>query len=124
MRTGRAHNDEVGDASTSVLPNKRNREFEFSVAGGATDHSDLQAFIEEQMQMVNSCQYWRVLAKARELEQANLNSVSVEHGHANEMIKFGDGGALLEILRSKFPEGLVLRSTVSDGGYKRWIIFG
>jgi hypothetical protein len=95
-----------------------------SMASIAVDHDKLQAAIKNQMQMATSSQEWKDIQETTEKEQAEEaekaeDSVTVIYDGAIESSESVEGYALLEILRSKFSEGLVLSSTGSDSEYKR-----
>jgi hypothetical protein len=112
-----------GSLSNPSLPTD-DTEAGSSMASIAADHDKLQAAIKNQMQMATSSSEWENIQETTEKEQAeevekSEDSVTVIYDGAIESSKSVEGYALLEILRSKFSEGLVLSSTGSDGGYKR-----
>jgi hypothetical protein len=95
-----------------------------SMASIAADHDKLQSAIKEQMQMVTSSQQWKDTQETFEKEQTEQaekaeESVTVIYDGPVESSESVAGYSLLEILRSKLSEGLVLRSTGLDGEYKR-----
>ena len=116
-------NSEDDSLSKTSLP-QDNAEAESSIASIAADHVKLQSAIKEQMQIVTSSQQWRDIQEIIEKEQAEEaekaeESVIVIHDGPVESSESVAGYSLLEILRSKLSEGLVLRSTGLDGEYKR-----
>jgi hypothetical protein len=116
-------NPQDGSLSNPSLPTD-DTEAGSSMASIAADHDELQAAIKNQMQMATSSQEWKDIQETTEKEQAEEaekaeDSVTVIYDGAIESPESGEGYALLEILRSKFSEGLVLSSTGSDGEYKR-----
>jgi hypothetical protein len=118
-------NPENGSLPNLSLPTD-DTEAGSSMASIAADHDKLQAAIKNQMQMATSSQEWKNIQETMEKEKEKAeeaekseNSVTVIYDCAIENSESVEGYALLEILRSKFSEGLVLSSTGSDGEYKR-----
>jgi hypothetical protein len=116
-------NPQDGSLSNPSLPTD-DTEAGSSMASIAADHDKLQAAIKDQMQMSKSSSEWKKIQEITEKEQEeevekSEDSVTVIYDGAIESSESFNGYALLEVLRSKLSEGLVLSSTGSDGEYMR-----